>query len=250
MTDTTNIDYATETINPSSPNYMHWYFPGLNTIQPASPTNPAPYCQADTRTWVSTNNANTPSAHLVHYLLYGGFESYKIQTGQSNGNCGAYTGGANANAIITGNDFTTWTLVNVRAPNGSEGLTPFWDMPNIRNATELVSKTPRVGFFSTPAFHANWPTNTSNEMRVTINQAFIVALGAQVDGTDSTPLSMIGHEPAGPRSSAHVGRASVRRLPPGPRPVALDPDDELLRRVRRADDPAAARRAGSSSTAS
>lgn len=192
-----SIDYTTETIVPSSPNYMHWYFPGLNTVEPASPSNPAPYCQADTRTWVSTNNANVPSAHLVHYLLYGGFESYKIPTTQSNGNCGAFTGGANTNAVITGADFTTWTLVNVRAPVGSESVTPFWHMPNLRKATELVSKTPRVGFFSTPAFHANWPTNTSNEMRVTINQAFIVALGAQVDGTDSTPLSMIGTNPPG-----------------------------------------------------
>ena len=197
VTDTAPIDYVTETINPSSPNYMHWYFPGLSTIQPASPSNPAPYCQASTRTWVSTNNANTPSAHLVHYLLYGGFESYKIPTGQSNGNCGAYTGGANANAIITGTDFTSWSMVNVRAPNGTESVTPFWHMPNLRKATELVSKTPRVGFFSTPAFHANWQTNTSNQMRVTINQAFIVALGAQVDGTDSTPLSMIGANPPG-----------------------------------------------------
>jgi hypothetical protein len=197
VTDTAPIDYVTETINPSSPNYMHWYFPGLNTIQPASPANPAPYCQADTRTWVSTNNANTPSAHLVHFLMYGGFESYKIPTGQSNGNCGAYSGGANANAILTGTDFTTWKMVNVRAPNGSEGLTPFWHAPNLRAASELVLKTPRVGFFSTPAFHANWPTNTSNEMRVTINQAFIVALGAQVDGTDSTPLTAIGTNPPG-----------------------------------------------------
>jgi hypothetical protein len=191
------IDYATETINPSSPNYMHWYWPGLNTIQPASAANPAPYCQADTRTWVSTNNANVPSAHLVHFLLYGGFESYKIPTGSSNGNCGAYSGGANANAVITAADFTTWSLVNVRAPVGTESVTPFWHMPNLRKATEIVSKTPRVGFFSTPAFHANWQTNTSNQMRVTINQAFIVALGAQVDGTDSTPLSMIGANPPG-----------------------------------------------------
>jgi hypothetical protein len=206
----TTIDYASETINPSSPNYMHWYFPGLNTIEPASAANPAPYCQADSRAWVSTNNANTPSAHLVHFLLYGGFESYKIPTTQSNGNCGAYSGGANANGPMTANDFSTWTLVNVRAPNGTEGLTPFWHMPNLRSATELVLKTPRVGFFSTPAFHANWPTNTSNEMRVTINQAFIVALGAQVDGTDSTPTSMIGTNPPG-LDQAHTaaGQACV-----------------------------------------
>ena len=45
---------------------------------------------------------------------------------------------------------------------------------------------PRVGFFTTPAFFANWQTNTSNQMRVTTNQALIVATGAAVDGTDTT----------------------------------------------------------------
>ncbi len=45
---------------------------------------------------------------------------------------------------------------------------------------------PRVGFFSTPAFFANWQTNTSNTMRVTMNQTLIVALGSMVDGTDTT----------------------------------------------------------------
>jgi hypothetical protein len=47
-------------------------------------------------------------------------------------------------------------------------------------------------------------------MRVTINQAFIVALGAQVDGTDSTPTSMIGTNPPG-LDQAHTaaGQACV-----------------------------------------
>jgi CTP:molybdopterin cytidylyltransferase MocA len=49
-----------------------------------------------------------------------------------------------------------------------------------------VLNVPRVGFFSTPAFFANWQTNTSNQMRVTLNQALIVALGSSVDGTDAT----------------------------------------------------------------
>lgn len=206
VTDTAPIDYATETINPASPNYMHWYFPGLNTVQPASPSNPAPYCQVDTRTWVSTNNANVPSAHLVHLLLYGGFESYKFNT--TGGSCNAYSGGANANAILTATDFSTWKMVNVRPPNGTETPTKFWDVPALRSASEVVTKIPRVGFFSTPAFHANWQTNTSNEMRVTINQAFIVALGAQVDGTDSTPLSMIGSNPPG-MDTAHVSAGAA-----------------------------------------
>jgi hypothetical protein len=57
-------------------------------------------------------------------------------------------------------------------------------------ANELVLSTPRPGFFSTPAFFANWPTNQSNQMRVTANQALIVATGHQIDGTDTTSLPL------------------------------------------------------------
>src|SRR5260370_10553037 len=80
-------------------------------------------------------------------------------------------------------------MVTLRTPNGGESTTPFYDLIKLRDpkTTELVVKyTPRVGFFSTPAFFANWQTNTSNQARVTINQTLIVALGAQIDGTDST----------------------------------------------------------------
>ncbi len=206
--DTTPITYA-DTLDSTKPaTYMHWYFPGLNSVQPANSQNPSPDCQADSRTWVSTNFGNSPSAHLVHFLLYGGFESYKINNNlPPNNNCNAYQG-TNQNAIITGSDFSNWQMVNVRPPNGTEAITPFWDMNNLRTATELVLTIPRVGFFSTPAFHANWQTNTSNQMRVTINQSFIVALGAQVDGSDITNPSLIGTNPPG-MDPAHMGQGGA-----------------------------------------
>src|SRR5262249_37553125 len=40
-----------------------------------------------------------------------------------------------------------------------------------------------------PAFFANWPTNSSNQMRVTVNQALIVATGTAIDGLDTTSPS-------------------------------------------------------------
>ena len=58
----------------------------------------------------------------------------------------------------------------------------------MRAATELVLGTPRPGFFTTPAFGANWPTNTSNQMRVTLNQILIVTTGMAVDGNDVTTM--------------------------------------------------------------
>ena len=90
---------------------------------------------------------------------------------------------------LTGTDFTTWKMVTVRPPAANEAVTSFYDLSTLRSATELVLRLPRVGFFTTPAFFANWQTNTSNQMRVTMNQALIVATGAQVDGTDGTAPS-------------------------------------------------------------
>ena len=61
----------------------------------------------------------------------------------------------------------------------------------------MVLNRPYVGYFTTPAFFANWQTNASNTMRVTINQALIVGLGAQYDGTDPTvPTSTPGLDTA------------------------------------------------------
>ena len=77
-------------------------------------------------------------------------------------------------------------MVTLRAPNAGEATSTFYDLPTLRSATTLVLSIPRLGFFSTPAFFANWQTNTSNQMRVTMNQTLIVALGAAVDGSDTT----------------------------------------------------------------
>jgi hypothetical protein len=73
-------------------------------------------------------------------------------------------------------------MVTVRAPkDGADAKTIFWNIAALRSANELVLETPRVGFLTTPAFFANWPTNGSNQARVTTNQASIVALGLAFD---------------------------------------------------------------------
>ncbi len=77
-------------------------------------------------------------------------------------------------------------MVTLRSPAAGEATTRFFDLPALRSSRELVLKTPRPGFFSTLAFFANWPTNQSNQMRVTLNQALIVATGTAVDGLDAT----------------------------------------------------------------
>jgi hypothetical protein len=111
---------------------------------------------------------------------------------------------------FTDADFSDWHLVTMRAPKtltattmatGTatataptlEPTTKFYDVATLRAAKELVLNVPRTGFFGTPAFFANWSTNTSNLYRVTMNQTLIVSLGHSFDGTGSTvPVSEVG----------------------------------------------------------
>jgi hypothetical protein len=97
-------------------------------------------------------------------------------------------------------DFSDWHLVTMRAPKPAaagqttgEATTAFYDVAKLRTAKELVVNVPRTGFFSTPAFFANWSTNTSNLYRVTMNQTLIVSLNHSFDGSNLTfPVSETG----------------------------------------------------------
>jgi hypothetical protein len=159
-----------ETLDPTSANYMHWYNPDA-----ATEDSSIAGCAMDPIVY-------PPSAFTLHWLLYGVLDGRKLADGT---NCPNSNGSATA-AQLTASDFTDWTLVTIRPPQSGEAPSTFYDLPTLRSATTLVLSIPRVGFFSTPAFFANWQTNTSNQMRVTMNQTLIVALGASVDGTDPT----------------------------------------------------------------
>ncbi len=163
-----------ETLDPASPNHMHWYDAEVGT----APAFVAMGCTQDPIVYPAP-----VSGLFMHYILYGALPPWTTSAGVA---CTIHGGNAQA-SHITGDDFTAWKMVSLRQPNGQEAPTAaFYDLASLRSATELVLKVPRVGFFSTPAFFANWQTNISNQMRVTMNQALIVATGAQVDGTDPT----------------------------------------------------------------
>ncbi len=76
-----------------------------------------------------------------------------------------------------------WALrpVTLRVANQGEDPTAFFDLPAMRNGTELVLQSERVGFFTTLGFTTNWLTNDSNQHRVNANQALIVGLGRTFD---------------------------------------------------------------------
>jgi hypothetical protein len=161
-----------QTLDPTSPNYMHWYDPDVATANSS-----VAGCQTDPIVYPSDSST-------IHYLLYGSLDGRKNPNGSSV-NCPPFGGSATAPQLQT-SDFSDWTMVTIRPPAQGEATSTFYDLPTLRQSTQLVLKMPRVGFFSTPAFAANWPTNTSNTMRVTMNQTFIVSLGSMVDGTDTT----------------------------------------------------------------
>jgi hypothetical protein len=161
-----------ETLDPTSPNYMHWYDPDVAGAYASQPE-----CQQDPIIL-------TPLAISLHYLMLGTIDARKLQTGVL---CPRIPGTPRA-AQLTDADFDDWTMVTIRQPNEGEPTTPNHDLLRLRKAQELVLVVPRVGFFSTPAFFANWPTNVSNQMRATIHQTLIVATGKAIDGMDATDV--------------------------------------------------------------
>ena len=158
-----------DTLNPASPSFMNWYTPNLPKL-----TYPDATCNGATVTM-------PPDAYSIHLLLYGTVPRHTV-------NKVFCANQATTGFQMAATDFSTWKLVTVRAPKAGEATTTFYDLPSLRAANELVIGTPRLGFFTTPAFGANWPTNTSNQMRVTLNQILIVTTGMAVDGNDVTTM--------------------------------------------------------------
>jgi hypothetical protein len=159
-----------QTLDPTSPNYMHWYDPDVATAEADIPG-----CQQDPM--LLPVNAIT-----LHWLLMGSIDG---RTLADKSHCPVFKGSPQA-PQLGASDFADWTLVTLRPPKPGEATTAFFDLPSLRGAHELVQRMPRVGFFSTPAFFANWPTNVSNQMRVAAQQTLIVATGAAIDNADPT----------------------------------------------------------------
>ena len=161
----------TETLDPASPNYMHWFDPDVATVG----TTQGAVRRGSHRVSRERDRAPLPPR--------GAIPPYTTAAGAK---CVQYGGSAKAPQLTTA-DFGFSAGGRPSAPAGRrEAPTAFYDLATLRSATELVLTNPRVGFFSTPAFFANWQTNTSNMARVTTNQSLIVATGAAVDGTDTT----------------------------------------------------------------
>ena len=98
-------------------------------------------------------------------------------------------------ASVDGQDWRTVTLVH--NPDSTDMATEAEILDSL-NAERLRTvpdggsielRTPRIGFFTSPAFFQTWQTNRDNDFRVTINQALIVATGLSFTPGDNTPLT-------------------------------------------------------------
>jgi hypothetical protein len=167
FTRTTNLDPTTgmpvpialeDSINPASPHFMVWY-------------DPNPYAGALERCKEPEVRMGANGLSALADFLYGGRPG-----------CGSTT------SQWTAADWDGWRMVKVRVPRAGEERSVFFDVPRLRDpaTAELVLNTPRIGFMSTLAFFANWPTNNSNSYRVTTNQTMIVALGTSFDDSGTT----------------------------------------------------------------
>ncbi len=158
-----------ESVDPQSPNFMRWFDPRPGAGMPEICT--APQSRREDITRPRPVGAPGVQDHIFDFF-FGGRVS-----------CGATL------SQWKPEDWNTWRMITVRRPRSSaEDRTIFWDLPKFRDpkTTELVLNTPRIGFFTTPAFFANWPTNISNSYRVAANQALIVALGRSFDDRGTT----------------------------------------------------------------
>jgi hypothetical protein len=97
----------------------------------------------------------------------------------------------------------SWYTVEVEQPMGhgneigAEGLTKFWQIPKLAREARLNGepvklklRSKQAGFITSAGFLSTWPSNVDNQLRVTANQALLVALGQGLSG-----VPRIGYTP-------------------------------------------------------
>jgi hypothetical protein len=103
-------------------------------------------------------------------------------------------------------DFSDWRMVDLNPTKNAKAVPVFYDLPTLRAATSVSLRQPRVGFFTTPTFLANWETNEDNQFRVTTSQTVITALGeifSPADPTEPVRLDGLAQEHAKPGTTCY-----------------------------------------------
>ena len=152
-----------DSLNPSSPNYMIWHMPATFTGCTPTPV---------------THTGNAMYQDLFTFLF--GRLAYPP--------CVPNNNQTNFGSQFADTDFSDWRMVTLNATDGTTpNTTPiFYDIIKMRASSTMALHTKRIGYFGTLAFDANWGTNSSNEARVTANQALIVGIGQSINGENVT----------------------------------------------------------------
>jgi hypothetical protein len=190
--------------NPASPNYLTFSDPNLASlyvVTGAQTAAIAAHCSAVDPVVMNGATAFARGSNLAIWL-YGYLLGYKFwYFDPPQGQPGAMWCEAGNNtphpAALTDADYSDWRMVTIQpATAGTTEQTRFFDVAGNRAKSTLTLYEPRIGYFTTPAFFAQYPTNQSNQARVTINQTMIVGLGQAFDGSDPiTVKSAPGDDP-------------------------------------------------------
>ena len=168
-----------ETLDRKSRNYMIFYAPQLigAAYDGLCPQDPIVYDGRDGQSSVSVS---------LYVTLQGKPKSFSAP--DANGkdhNCQPPAFPA-AYQPLTVADSQQWHMVEIVQAGPDQGVSSVLDLVNFRTGGNLLLRTPRVGFFTTPSFLAEWNTNNSNQARVTANQTLIVALGHAISPQNAT----------------------------------------------------------------
>ncbi|HEY0254218.1 MAG TPA: hypothetical protein VGC41_21970, partial [Kofleriaceae bacterium] len=160
-----------QTLDPTSSNYMVWHDP---VTIPATCTTTPPVVYTN----LATGDKGAANYRTLFSFIFGQ-ATYDP----------CYMAGQNQKQppILTDADFTDYHMVTIHTIGPTEATSPaFWNITANRAAADINLHVPRIGFSGTMAFATNWATNSSNEARVTANQALIVAIGTSIAGENTT----------------------------------------------------------------
>ena len=194
-------------LDPEDPEFLHFYVGGRA---------PGDVVRLDACNGRFENNPNVPQNMVAWLALNGFFITPMGSCRHSSVNPGEPRVTQDHEPLLELTDYFDFRKVRIRQPDAAAGEVPneFWEVEHLRAlgqaagaGNELLLQIPRVGFFTTPAFFATWPTNQDNEARVTANQALIVALGESFDDSDMTvPINdeALSEEHAGPGTGCYA----------------------------------------------
>ena len=195
VTSKTKIPLA-DSGNPQSPNYLKFYadLPTMYGEYDGQTQEIAALCAKIDPVVMNAQSGFALGSNLAAWLysfLRGENFWFFDPPGQPN-NTWCQAGGGTTDshnishpAALTAADYTDWRMVTINRASDAVPETLFFDVEGNRKSSSLNLYEQRVGYFTTPSFFAQYPTNLSNQARATINQTMIIGLGQAFDGSDA-----------------------------------------------------------------